>query len=843
MATPGTPIQEAFSGVVSPLLTGRADLNVFRTGAQQLTNMLPLPQGPITNRKGTQFIYDTEIPTGNIRFIRHQPNAREGFLLLFSDLKVDIFRASDGLLVATVVLPYLSSQMFDLRFAFSIDEIFITQEKHHHSVLTRITDTNWSFDAMPTQIDGPFLPQSTSEQEITLQVTAQDFQLQLVAAGNPFAAVVVNDYVEYLEGGQRFLGQILTKADGNNVTIRPVEFIASGLATNAIYNVDIGNNRLMADKLTFSTALQNTFIRVIDSNDSNTVKWLELGEMIGVLDGTATGWNHDQDTGAVDDEADAITVNNGPFTFAVAPANTVITVFSNTGTIFSDTPGTFTAATDVGRQIRVVVENIPVWGTITSVVSNVVVNVAFEEFVPRDPDLNTFANNGRTRDWALGALYTDNYARACAFVQQRFALGGTPTAPESFWLSRNNKFFTWSVSDRNNQVNEDSAIAQQLAGEQQNLIRWMKESRTLVVGTEGGEWIIYGASNAGGITPRTARGDQQSDNGSIIPAIKMNGIVLFYQLSGRKLREFDFTEDTERYDSTDISESAEHLLRDETFATNLEAMKEPYPIAWSTLIDGTMLSTTYIGNREIIAWANHKIGGPDAKVLDVAVARHVNATFEELWMVVERTIDGGPKRYIEKMRMEFFPQNVQDKNDMTFVDSYKIVDVPTPTAVGQLVGGFDHLIGTEVTPVVNGSVEPKQIVNAAGQIALTKVVTIGATVRVIVGYNYDSIFQSMPPEFSTNRGTAQGGIKRIHKITVKFLNTIGVSHGDDLNSLQLESFRRTSGQMNLSPDYFTDYKEFNLTQGYDRESSYFLVQTQPYPFTILQIVPEIAGTK
>jgi len=848
MPPPAHPIQEDFSaGEISPLMTGRTDLQTFRAALQESVNMYSIPQGPITERNGSKFIDDHLKPTGNIRYIRHQPNSQEGFILVFTDQQVEMYRASDEVKVFTLAVPYLDADIFDLRFTFSVDSIFITGEIYPVAEIQRILDSNWQY-VLATFIDGPFLPQDDIQEITTLQVTSQDFQLRLIDinASGAFTTSIVNDYVEYIELKDRFLGQVITKLSNDEVVIRPVSFIARNLATNAIYNVDIGNSRLMCDKLTFTTDLENTFARVVDSNDSDIVKWIQLGKMIGVLDGSASGWNHDQDAANIDDDADAIEMITDPVTFVVAPGDVEITVAVNTGNVVSDTANTFTASTDVGRQLRITIENTPVWGTITVVNNDKSVDLAFEEFVPRDPDLNTFANNGQTRDWRLGAFYIGNFPRACAFIQQRFALGGTPTAPENFWLSRPNKFFTFSTSDQNNQVNDDSAIAVQLSGAQLNKIRWMKEARALVIGTEGSEWVIFSSVAGGAITPTSIRAESQSENGSILEPVTMGGVLVFYQLSGRKLREFDFNDDNDRYDSNDISLQAEHLLRNDTFAVDVDRMKEPYPMIWSTRIDGKFLSTTYIGNQGLASWAQHFLGGPDAKVLTMATVRHINATFEEVYLCVERTIGGGPKRYMEKFTMEFFPDDVQDKDDMRFVDSFKVVDVPTPVTFGDKAAGFDHLIGTTVTPVVNGSVQPEQIVDADGEITLEKKVTlpVGGTVRIVVGYNYRAFIHTLQQDWPTQSGSIQGKIKRVDRVTIKFYNSLGIKLGNDLDNLKDPiSFRQTSALMDQSPDFVTDDREFSINMEYNRLADFYIVQDQPYPLTILQISPEVKGTK
>jgi hypothetical protein len=791
-------------------------------------------------RSGTKFTDDLELPVGNVAVFRHQPNVRQGFILAFSAGKIQIYRASDENKVATVVTPYRDEDIPNLRIEPLVDTLFITDGYNPLATLARQTDTAWTYGTPETK-DGPFLAQTDEEKLVTLQVTSQDYALRLENTG-AFGSAVIGEHIEYLENNIRFLGEVLSTPNADEVTIRPVDFITTDLATNAVFFVDDSNSRVLCNKLTFTQAMKNTYARFIDSEDSNTVKWVLLGDMIGVLDGSATNWNHDQDADSIPDDADAIELALSPLPFITAPADTKISVAVNTGTISSNTASTFDASTDTGRQLRIIVENTPVWGTITAVTSDQEVDIAFEAVVPRDPALNTFTNNGRTDIWQFGAFYNNVQPIAVTFHQQRLVLAGTTESPESFWLSEPNKFFTFALTDENNQILDSSGIGRQLTGAQENIIRWVKGGRVLTIGTEGAEWAVFSGAQTGAFSPLTLRAEKQSENGTIIPPAELGGIMVFYQASGRKLREFEFSDETGRFDTNDVSILSEHMRRNNAYAISLDRMKEPYPIFLTATSNGDLLMTTYIGNQGVSGWTRHKIGG-GGKVLGMQSVRHTGITAEQIYMAVERTIGGETKRYLERLEIEFFPEDPQDKNEMFFVDSYKYVDIPTPVNFRDMVGGFDHLIGETVVPVVNGSVEPEQVVTAEGEIQIDKEVTLGDTVRVLVGYKYRGIYQSLPTEFPSREGNIQGKIKRIHKLTIHFLNTLGISIGPDLESIELKSFRETEGQMDNSPPFFTGYKEFELDQSYERAADFFLVQDQPYPCTITQINPEAESYK
>jgi hypothetical protein len=122
-------------------------------------------------------------------------------------------------------------------------------------------------------------------------------------------------------------------------------------------------------------------------------------------------------------------------------------------------------------------------------------------------------------------------------------------------------------------------------------------------------------------------------------------------------------------------------------------------------------------------------------------------------------------------------------------------------------------------------------------------VKLGDEVEIKVGYNYRSYIHFNFPEFASRSGSIQGRIKRIDKVTVNFFETLGISHGSSLDNLTLESFRNTSDPMDLSPEFRNGYFEFDMEMGYNRQADFYLVQDQPYPFTILQTVTELVATQ
>jgi hypothetical protein len=70
-----------------------------------------------------------------------------------------------------------------------------------------------------------------------------------------------------------------------------------------------------------------------------------------------------------------------------------------------------------------------------------------------------------------------------------------------------------------------------------------------------------------------------------------------------------------------------------------------------------------------------------------------------------------------------------------------------------------------------------------------------------------------------------------------------LKYGQEESKLTELSFRPLNGIMDQSPDLYTGDKSFEFPGNYDGDGSYFIVQDQPYPLTVLSLMPQLQTTK
>ncbi|MBG17191.1 MAG: hypothetical protein CMB77_02395 [Euryarchaeota archaeon] len=199
---------------------------------------------------------------------------------------------------------------------------------------------------------------------------------------------------------------------------------------------------------------------------------------------------------------------------------------------------------------------------------------------------------------------------------------------------------------------------------------------------------------------------------------------------------------------------------------------------------------------------------------------------DSLYMVVQRTINGSTKRYVEYLNSFNFGDNILDAY---FVDSGLSYDGSAATSLS----GLTHLEGEPVTVVANGATHPRKTVSSAA-ISLDR-----STTSAFVGLGYTSTLQTMRLDVGGEEGTSQGKIKRIHDVTLRLFRSIGSKIGSSETLIDLIPFRSSADEMDEALDLFTGDKEVEFRGGYDNDGFIVVLQDDSMPITVLAIYPRL----
>jgi hypothetical protein len=419
---------------------------------------------------------------------------------------------------------------------------------------------------------------------------------------------------------------------------------------------------------------------------------------------------------------------------------------------------------------------------------------------------------------------SNNYPSVVTFFEQRLVFAASNNNPQTIWFSKSADYLNFTVG-----TSADDALIYTIAASQVNAIRFLSATRILMIGTSGGEYVLT-TTNDGPITPTTTQIRKYSNYGTAnVQPVQVADVTLFLQRGNRKVREFRYVGevDTAGYQAPDMTILAEHIT--EGGITQLAYQQEPDSIIWAIRGDGTLLGMTYRRDEQVVAWHKHIIGGEydGGQTIVESIATLPNeATEDELYMVVKRTIDGATKRYVEKLNVfEFGDQTT----DAYFVDSGLEYSGSAVTSLS----GLWHLPGEEISVLANGASHPDRTV-ADGEISLAFSATSAA-----IGYGYTSEMQTLRLEAGSVDGTSQGKPKRIHAITLRLYRTVGIEVGPAAADVDRIYFRDSSMSMDQAVPLFTGDKTVEFPGGFESDDRIYVRQTQPLPMTVLALYPRL----
>ena len=136
----------------------------------------------------------------------------------------------------------------------------------------------------------------------------------------------------------------------------------------------------------------------------------------------------------------------------------------------------------------------------------------------------------------------------------------------------------------------------------------MTATRTLIIGTAGGEFTVSGGGTDNAITPTNILIKKQSNHGAAnVDAIAVGNATLFLQRAKRKIRELAYNFDVDGYIAPDMTILAEHIS--EGGLTQIAYQQEPNQIVYGVRGDGELVGLTYQREQQVTAWHRHILGG------------------------------------------------------------------------------------------------------------------------------------------------------------------------------------------------------------------------------------------
>ena len=285
---------------------------------------------------------------------------------------------------------------------------------------------------------------------------------------------------------------------------------------------------------------------------------------------------------------------------------------------------------------------------------------------------------------------TNEFPGTVVYYQQRLVFGQTNNDPQKIFMSQTGNFHNFNISEP---LRDDDAVTFTIAASQVNEIRHLVPLSDLIILTSGGEWLM--TANDGVVSPSTIQVKPQGYRGSAdAPPIVIGNTIIHLQAKGAIIRDLAFALESDSYTGNDLTVLASHLFAGKTVKEWAYA-QAPHSIVWVVLNDGTLAALTYMREHEVWGWSRHDTDGTFESVCTISEGDE-DATY----FVVNRTIGGATKRYIERYHTRVFDTVA----DAFFVDSGLSYDGTNTSATTlTLSGGSNWTHSETLTLTANAS--------------------------------------------------------------------------------------------------------------------------------------------
>lgn len=784
---PAFHIQNVLSGgEISPLLRARADQPHYNTGAREMLNFVPMPQGGVARRPGTVFLGQAH--SDRARLLPFIFSATQGRILEFGNKTMRVWLA-DGTLVArngeplVVETPFADDALLELRYAQSADVIFFAHPGYAPCKLSRYADDNWRFESLT------FQPDITAPEAPTLSVHGETD-----VKGSA-------DYKYVVTAISKETGRESNPSSVATINAKP---LSSGYYIHLSWPSVVGAAEYRVYK--FKGGVFGFIGRVPGSDVEPTQENLDT---LNSFKSSVDRWN--ATLSSLDTQRTAklgqIAANESAY------ENCVQNNEGNCGRYTETINGLRAEVSSLDLQIS----NATAQRNTFQAEYNKLANSIYG--ANQFDDKNIGADGEDTPPDHKNPFDGEGKYPSLVFMhQQRLGFASSTERPITVWLSRTGDFESMASSVP---PKDDDAIEVTLASPQANRIVWLMPDRTsLTMGTEGSEWTLA-PSEGVVLTPKNCTFQLQTSNGGErIHPLSVGGAVFYVQRGSTAVREFAYNYSADKYLGQDLTILARHIFRDVEIRA-WAYQQEPYSVIWCALSDGTLAGLTYMREQDVIGWHRHDT---DGTVLDVAVIP--GTPDDQLWLLIRRMVEGEERLYVERLAPFFDDNNL---GSAVYLDASLSYQGPPVSEFS----GLRHLNGKECKAFADGgTIDPVTVHD--GICVLDE-----AAASVIIGLPYVSRLVPNLPEVQTQEGSSLMHNRQVQQTRVRVYRSMTFQAGlqDTGRMYPITDRQVTDSAFSIVPFYSegTDLV-LDLAGAWSDGNALILEVDTPTPLTILALL-------
>ena len=301
-----------------------------------------------------------------------------------------------------------------------------------------------------------------------------------------------------------------------------------------------------------------------------------------------------------------------------------------------------------------------------------------------------------TKLWSEGAFSNvQGWPAAVSFYQGRIWFGGTDNRKQTIWGSKIDSFKNFGTSVPN--VLASDGVSYTLSSVEQNKIRWFAGEDALLIGTSGEEYSLRGAdNNAISATSAPLIQVQSSVGSAYIQPRQVGGTVVFVSPERQRVYELSYDWRSRGYAAEDLTRlNAKNTGATNRAYTQIAYSQDPYRILWLPN-NGQIDCLIWEKQEEVQAWSERK---PNENGLDrfLSAASVYGSDEDDVWVIYRNYITGALDSKIQIMRLR---SSENTRNYQWFLDAGKVVTgaesdttYPDPDLGSDftLVTGAEHL--------------------------------------------------------------------------------------------------------------------------------------------------------
>lgn len=453
-------------------------------------------------------------------------------------------------------------------------------------------------------------------------------------------------------------------------------------------------------------------------------------------------------------------------------------------------------------------------GRVTAFSSSTVVNIEV---------LNAFSSLNAATNWSEGE-WSDyaGWPTCVTFHDGRLWWGGR----DKIWGSVSDGYYSHDID----LAGDSGPINRSVGFGPVDTINWLLPLTRLIVGREGAETSVRSSSFDEPLTPTNFTMKDCSTQGSApINAVKIDTRGVFIQQSNRRAYELAFNVELQDYGARDLT----RLNPDIGIPgfTELSVQRQPDTMLHFTRGDGQVASFVHDIEDSVDAWWRIETDG-----LIESHAVLPGDQEDRLYFIVQRTINGSTKRYIEKMALR---DDCDGMPAARLADSFIVYDGAATTTIT----GLSHL--ENETVVVWGWNDSDTTGKDLGTYTVSSGQITNLTQSVenaIVGLGYTAQFKSAKLAYAAQMGTAVNQIKKINMIGLTLLNTHyqAVQFGQNFTRMDRLPLVKDGADISSHTIHETfDERMVALPGNWDTDARLCLQAVAPRPCTIAGAVIDL----